>query len=187
MSDLTDNYTYMYIYAWTTLGSGSAIDLQKMPNHLFSSFCSWRVCKQAKFSHLGCRKPARIHWTAEAPKIFWCGFWFRGIIGPFSKTSNNRPLQSMATVIGTCWTYFCLQKLKRRILVTFGFNRTALSATQPNLHSMFCALFLKIALLVAELMSFGHPGAAVWHRWTIIYGVQSKISVTPASRRQLMI
>ena len=27
-------------------------------------------------------------------------------------------------------------------MATFGFNRTALSATQPKLHSMFCALFL---------------------------------------------
>ena len=27
-----------------------------------------------------------------------------------------------------------------------GFNRTALSTTQPKLHSMFCDLFLKIAL-----------------------------------------
>ena len=36
---------------------------------------------------------------------------------------------------------------KRRILATFGYNRTALRAT----HSMFCALFLKIALSAAEL------------------------------------
>ena len=41
---------------------------------------------------------------------------------------------------------------------TFGVNRTALRATQPNLHSMFCALFLKIVLSAAELMSFGHLG-----------------------------
>ena len=46
--------------------------------------------------------------------------------------------------IRPCWTNFCLQKLKRRILATFGFKRTALRATQP--HLMFCALFLKIAL-----------------------------------------
>ena len=46
-------------------------------------------------------------------------------------------------------------------LVTFGFNRTALPATQSKLNSMFCALFLKIALSAAELMSFGHLGAAI--------------------------
>ena len=37
-------------------------------------------------------------------------------------------------------------------------------------HSMFCVLLLKIALSVAELMSFGHFGAAIWHHRTIIYG-----------------
>ena len=42
-------------------------------------------------------------------------------------------------------------------MATFCFNRTALRATQPKPHSMFCGLFLKIA----ELMSFGHLGAAI--------------------------
>ena len=41
-------------------------------------------------------------------------------------------------------------------MATFGFNRMALRATQPKLHSIFCTLFLKIALSAAELMSFGH-------------------------------
>ena len=31
--------------------------------------------------------------------------------------------------------------------------------TQPKLQSMFCALFLKIALSATELMSFDHLGA----------------------------
>ena len=38
-------------------------------------------------------------------------------------------------------------------MAIFDFNRTALHATQPKLHSMFCAMFLKIALSTAELMS----------------------------------
>ena len=48
---------YGCVYAWTT-------------NHIFrwSSFWSWRICKQAKLSHLGHRKPARIYWNADAPK-----------------------------------------------------------------------------------------------------------------------
>ena len=43
-------------------------------NHLFgwSFFWSWRVCKQAKLSHLGRRKLARIHWKADAPKTSHC-------------------------------------------------------------------------------------------------------------------
>ena len=41
-------------------------------------------------------------------------------------------------------------------MATFGFNRMALLATQPKLHSIFCFLFLKIVLSTAELMSFCH-------------------------------
>ena len=37
-------------------------------------------------------------------------------------------------------------------------------ATQQKLNSMFCGLFLKIALSAAELMSFGHLGDAICHR-----------------------
>ena len=56
-----------------------SIDLQKMrilakkkKNHLFrwSSFWTRRVCKQAKLSHLGHRKPARIHWKASIGRRF---------------------------------------------------------------------------------------------------------------------
>ena len=123
-------------------------------NHLFrwSSFWSRRVCKQAKLSHLGHRKPARIHWKADAPKTSYCScvFWSRGIIGPFFFEHEQR---KAVTVNGdrhrSLWTNFCSQKLKKRILSTFGFNRTVRRATQPKLHSMFCALFLKIRSLSA--------------------------------------
>ena len=131
-------------------------------NHLFrwNSFWSWRVCKQVKLSHLRHRKPARIHWKADAPNS-GCGFWPKGIIGSFF--FENMQVEAV-TVNGDRYrsTNFCSQKLKRRILITFGFNRTALLATQPKLHSMFCPLFLKIALSAAELMSFGHLGTAIW-------------------------
>ena len=54
------------------------------------------------------------------------------------------------------------------------FNCLALHATQLTLHSKFCALFLKIS--AAELMSFGHLGAAIWNRWTIIYATPTNPS-----------
>ena len=84
------------------------VDLQKMAilvkkkDHLFrwGSFCSWRLCKQAKLSHLGHRKPVRIQWKADAPKTSHClvqilvqrhnwAIFLR-------KESKERPLQSIA-------------------------------------------------------------------------------------------
>ena len=49
-------------------------DFGKKKNHLlrWSSFWSWRVCKQAKLSHLGHRKSARIHWKADTLKTNLC-------------------------------------------------------------------------------------------------------------------
>ena len=43
-------------------------------NHLlrWKLFWSWRVCNQAKLLHLFHRKPARIHWKADAPKTSHC-------------------------------------------------------------------------------------------------------------------
>ena len=129
-------------------------------NHLFrwSSFWSWRLCKQTKFLH-----PKRV--------TVWCGFFFEDEQG-VAVTVNGGRYRAMLNE-------FSSQKFK--ILATFGFNRTALHATQPKLHSMFCALFLKIALSAAELMLFGHLETAIWHCLTIICEVESKISVTPTS------
>ena len=120
------------------------LDFAKKKNHLFrwSSFWSWRVCKQSKLSHLGHRKPACIHWKAEASKTSQC------LVRIFSQKHNwtiflrkwarGEPLQ--AIVIGPCWTNFCLQKLKRMILATFGFNRTALRATAEATLDVLCAV-----------------------------------------------
>ena len=101
-----------------------------------------------------------------------------GMIGPFFFENEQG---EAITVNGD--RYWAM--LKRRILTTFVFNRTALRAIQPKLHSMFCALFLKIALSAAELMSFDYLGGAIWHLWTIICGMLSKICVTSVSQRQL--
>ena len=80
------------------------------------------------------------------------------ILGPFFFGNEQG---ETVTVNGHVERIFVYKILKTRILATFGFNRTALRATQPKLHSMFYALFLKIALSPAELMLFGHLGAAI--------------------------
>ena len=78
----------------------------------------------------------------------------------------EKPTQG-AAVIGPCWTK--RRRLKRRILATFGFIKTALRVTQPNLHLMSCSLFLKIALSAAELMSFGHQHLVLTGRRYVLY------------------
>ena len=97
------------------------------------SFWSWRVRKQAKLSHLGHGKPASIHWKADAPKTSYC---LVRILIQRAIFLWNWPLQSMTIVIGPCWTNFCSQKLKRKILATFGFNRTV-EATLYVLRPVF--------------------------------------------------
>ena len=46
----------------------------------------------------------------------------------------------------------------RAVLNEFLFTKIDV---EPKLHSMCCALFLKIALSPAELISSGHRGAAI--------------------------
>ena len=46
-------------------------------------------------------------------------------------------------------------------------------------------LFTKIEEEDIDNIWFKQVGAAIWHRWTIICGVPSKISVTPTSQRQM--
>ena len=114
----------------------------------------------------------------------WYGFWSRFIIGTFSsKKSKERPLPSMTIVIGPCWTKFCSQKLKRRILLAFGFNRTALRAADATLDVLRPVFEDHIISRRADVVWI--PRSCDFHRWTIICGVTSKISVTPTSQRQL--
>ena len=83
---------YDCVYTWTMQGKRITEDADfGKKNHLFrwSSFWSWRLCKQAKLSHLG---QENLHVYIEKPAhpkrvTVWCGVWSgvwpRGIIGPF--------------------------------------------------------------------------------------------------------
>ena len=78
MSDLTDNEFYPSVERiWLCIRlnkAGKYCDRSTYRRFRFrwSSFWSWRVCKQAKLSYLGHRKPARIHWKAGATKTSHC-------------------------------------------------------------------------------------------------------------------
>ena len=94
---------YSCVYAWTTLHwEDLRLTYRRFgfwqKNHPFrwSSFRSWRVCKQA------IRDTENLHAYIEKPihpkrVTFWCGFWSRSII---------ETLLSIKIVIGTCWTIF---------------------------------------------------------------------------------
>ena len=83
---------YGCLYAWTRLGSGPAIDLQKMPilakKIIFSDETPFDlgeyVNKQncliwgTEYPHAYIEKPKNPKWVTV-----WCGFWSRCIIGPF--------------------------------------------------------------------------------------------------------
>ena len=88
-------------------------------------------------------------WGTEKPThpkrvTVCCEFLTRGIIGPFFFENEQG---ETITVNGDRYRImldeFFSQKLKRRILTTFDFNRPTLRATQTKLHSMVCGLFLK--------------------------------------------
>ena len=181
---------YICVYAWTTLGSGPTIDLQKMP--ILAKKIIFLVEAYFDLGGYVNKQNCRI-WGIENPhthtlKSRRCQnvLLFGVDFDPEEKWARRGRYSQWRSLSGHVEQIF-VPKNWKRILATFGFNRTVLCATQPKLHSMFWALFLKIALSAAELMLIGHLWAAIWHRWTIICGEPSKISVTPASQRQLTI
>lgn len=76
-------------------------------------------------------------------------------------------------IIGAYWTDFCSQKLKKRKLATFGFNRTELHFTQRRILSMICTGFWRTHYQPQSRYRFVDLGAAIWHRWIYICGVPS--------------
>ena len=142
---------YGCVYAWTTMGMWArdrhteSADFDK--KIIFSDeahfdlggYVSKRNCRicGTENPHACIEKPTR----PKRVTVRW-GFWSRGIIGPFF--FENEQAEAVIVNCDRCWMNFCSQELKRRILATFGFNRMALRATQPQLQLMFRTLFLKM-------------------------------------------
>ena len=139
--------------------SGLAIDLQKVPiltkKIIFSD--------EAHFDLGGCvNKQIWCFWGTENLHAYieklthtkrvtvWCGFWSRGVIGPF-----------------------------------FFWNEQGVAVTVKG--DYYRAILNKILFTRIAIVSTGwhHLSAAIWHRWTIICVVSSKISHTPTSQIQL--
>ena len=97
------------------------------------------------------------------PKLvtFWCGFWFRSIMEPlFFENEQGEAVTVNGDLYWAMLNEFLFTKIEDEDI---GNKRTALRATQPKLHSMFCALLLKIALSAAKLMTFRQLKAAIWY------------------------
>ena len=56
---------------------------------------------------------------------------------------------------------FLFRQIEEEHISNIWFQDGTMCHIRSKLHSMFCAMFLKIALSAAELMSFGHLGAAI--------------------------
>ena len=98
----------------------------------------------------------------------WSGFWSTGIIGPvFFENEQGEADTLNGDRYRAMLNEFLFTKIKEGDIGIICFNRTALRANQPKQHLIFFILILKIALSAAELMSFGHLGAPIWHRWAI--------------------
>ena len=152
--------------------SAPAIVLQKITilatrNHLFrwSSFWSWRACKQAKLSHLRHRKPARISWKADALKTNHC------LVRILLQIHNSTMLLRKCARRGrySQWRSLlghveriCVYKNWRGGNIWFqqdGATCHTAEATLDVLRPVF-----EVRISVAELMLFGHLGVAIWHR-----------------------
>ena len=116
-------------------------------NHLFrwSSFWSWRVYKQAKLSYLGHRKPARIHWKADAPKTSHC-------LVRILVQRHNWVIFLRKWAISGCYSQWrSLSDHVERIFVDKhwrgGYWQHLVSTGRryvPQLHSMLCPCFWKL-------------------------------------------
>ena len=157
---------------------------QKKKINLFrwSSFWSWRVCKQANLSHLGHSKIACIHLKADAPKTSHClvRILVQRAMSPQKWARRGRYSQwwSFSGHVERIFVHKNWRGGYWQHLVSTGRCYVPHSRSYTR---CFASCFWRWKLSAAELMSFGRLRAVIWHRWTINCGVPWKISVTPTS------
>ena len=112
---------YGCVYAWTTLGSGPVIDSQKMPilakKIIFPDEVHFDLdgyVNKQNFLIWGTKNPHAYIEKPTHPKrvTVWCGFWSRGVIGPFFFENEQG---EAVTVNGDCY---------QAMLDKFKFSRT---------------------------------------------------------------
>ena len=116
------------------------------------------VCVNKQNCHIwGTENPhAYIEKPTHTKRVtFWCGFWSRGIIGTFFFENEQG---EAVTVNGDRYrgilNEFLFTKIRKEDIDNKWFQLDC-ATCHTALHSMFCALFLKIALSAAGLLFVG--------------------------------
>ena len=92
----------------------------------------------------------------------WCGFWFRGIIGPFFfENEQGEDVTVKGDRYRAMLNDFLFTKIEEKDVDNIWFQKDNATCHTAAAHSMFGVLFLKIVLSAVELISFGHLGAAI--------------------------
>ena len=156
---------YGCVYAWTTIGSGSAIDYGRcrfwQKKSIFSveaHFVLGRYVNKQNCSIWGTENPHAYIVKPTHPKrvTVWCEFWSRSIIEQFFfKNEQGEAVTVNGDHYRVMLNEFLFTKTEMEDIGNIWFQQDGAMYHKPKLHSIFCALFLKIALSATELMSFG--------------------------------
>ena len=156
----------------------------------WSAFWSWRVCKQVKLSHLWHRKSAGKCWKADAPNAShslarilvyrhnWAIFLW--------KWARRGHYSQWRTLSGHVERFYFFTKIEEEDIGNIWFQQDgAMCHTAEITFDVLRPVPEDRIISHGQLMSFCHLGAVIWHCWTIICRMPSRISVTLTSQRQL--
>ena len=131
---------YGCVYAWTILGTGPAIDLQKMPIlAIFSYEAHFDLGKQ-NCRIYGTENPHAYMEKPTHPKrvTVWCGFWLRGIIGPFSfENKQGEAIAVNSDHYRAMLNKFLFTKLEEEDIDNIWFQQDGAEATLDVLRHVF--------------------------------------------------
>ena len=125
--------------------------------------CKWKIKFILNLADLQKKQNCHIwgtenhHTCIEKPThpkrvTVWCWFWTRGIIGPyFFENQQGEAVTVNGDRYRAISNEFLLTEIEEEDIGNIWFEWDG-------------------ALSTGELIKFGHPGAAIWHRWTIWWG-----------------
>ena len=126
-------------------------------------------------NHLALIEPHLINLRTQNESLFGADFDPEGIMGTFF--FENEQWEAVI-VHGDCYramlNEFFFTKIEEKDISNIWFQQDGATCHTAEATLDVFALFLKIALSAAELMSFGQLGAAILHLWTLWDAVKVK-------------